>query len=183
MFGLSKMWVKLALAAVLVLALLGAVRGVYSWGYGARDKEAVIDATRAQAAADKAQAALKGDLATIRSAQEQERISAKQDIDILRAQLAAGTVRLRIPVAPGGVVRSPTPRVAETRAQPGQAAPAGPAPEPSGVSAAVVELDPATSIELLSIAADGDAAIRDLNECLDSYEALRKRLHGLQRTD
>lgn len=46
-----------------------------------------------------------------------------------------------------------------------------------------MELDPSTSIELLSIAADGDAAIRDLNECLDSYEALRKRLHGLQRTD
>lgn len=183
MFGLSKMWVKLALAAALVLALLGAVRGVYSWGYGARDKEAVIDAARAQAHADKAQGALKGDLDRIRSAQEQERKSAKQDIDSLRAQLAAGTVRLRIPVAPGGVVRGPATRLAEARPQPGQAAPAGPAPEPSGVIAAVVELDPATSIELLSIAADGDAAIRDLNECLDSYEALRKRLHGLQRTD
>lgn len=184
MFGLSKMWVYGLAAAALLLALLGAVRSVYSWGYQARDAKAVAEAQRAQRAADVAKSALENTLSAIKGAQEQERKNAKQEIDSLRVQLASGAVRLRVAVAPSRDVRGASPGAAEARAQPGQTPAAGPAPESGGVSTAVMlDLDPATSIELLSIAADGDAAIRDLNECLASYEALRKSLHGLQRTD
>lgn len=185
MFGLSTMWIKGLAALALLVALLAGVKFIYNRGYDARDAEAVVQSIKAQGVADKAKRDLTVELAAIKGEKEQERKNAKQEIDSLRVQLASGAVRLRIAVAaPSRDVRGASPGAAEARAQPGQTPAAGPAPESGGVSTAVMlDLDPATSIELLSIAADGDAAIRDLNECLASYEALRKSLHGLQRTD
>lgn len=186
MFGISTIWLRLAGAAAIVVVTLLAVRGVYNRGYEARDSLAREEAGQAQQRADDELDALKSTLAALKSSYEQERKDAQQKIDSYRVQLASGALRLRIPtVAAGSGVRSARAPAQEARAQPDEAAAPNPAPSPERKQPEVVlaEIEPATAIELLSITADGDAAIRDLNECIDSYDALRKRLHGLQRID
>lgn len=73
----------------------------------------------------------------------------------LRADAATGALRLSIP-AKASVCPTPT---------------SAPAAGDSGE--ARTELDPATAETLISIAADGDAAIRKLNACIDTYEKMR----------
>ncbi len=184
MFGIGKMWVYGIAALALAAAVFFGLRAVYDAGYGARDAEAQRDAQIAQAAASKAEKTLRETKAADHQARERERTDAKQEIDRLRVQLAAGTVRLRVPVAPARDSRDPGTRTAETRADPGPAIAESAAPGGPGLRVPVTAtLEPATSLELLSIAAEGDAAIRDLNECVDAYALVRKTLHGLKRTD
>lgn len=187
MFGLSKMWVYGLAAGALLLAILLGVRAIYNAGYDKRDVKAKQESAAAVKKAEDAKAALKTDIAVLQAKSDQEKVNAKQEIDRLRVQLSSGTVRLRVPATASRVAGGAPAASGEARAQPGQAATdstaaVGPGfrPNPALID---VELPPHVSIELLAIAADGDAAIRDLNECIDSYEALRKRLHGLQRTD
>jgi hypothetical protein len=77
----------------------------------------------------------------------------------LRADLDSGALKLRIPVkAPNCTVSvSETPATASG----------------SDTGTASAELDRQTSEALIAIAADGDAAIRKLNACIQTYETLR----------
>jgi len=77
----------------------------------------------------------------------------------LRADLDSGALKLRIPVkAPNCIVSvSETPATASG----------------SDTGTASAELDRQTSEALIAIAADGDAAIRKLNACIQTYETLR----------
>jgi len=78
----------------------------------------------------------------------------------LRADLATGTLSLRIPV------KAPTcPAVQAT----GDAAPAS----GSDAGTASAELDRQTADALIAITAEGDAAIRKLNACIQTYEQMR----------
>jgi prophage endopeptidase len=83
-----------------------------------------------------------------------EKEDAETTINALRADVRSGALSLSI----------------ATRALraigPGQ----GAAP---GYQEARAELMPETAIALIDIAADGDAAVRDLNACVDKYEAVR----------
>jgi hypothetical protein len=77
----------------------------------------------------------------------------------LRADLDSGALKLRIPVkAPNCTVS-----VSETTAT----------ASGSDTGTASAELDRQTSEALIAIAADGDAAIRKLNACIQTYETLR----------
>ena len=76
----------------------------------------------------------------------------------LRADIATGNLRLSIPTQ-GSVCPSPD-TASATGSNSGEAG-----AEPSG------SIDVAA--DLLQIAADGDAAIRKLNTCIDTYETLR----------
>jgi hypothetical protein len=77
----------------------------------------------------------------------------------LRADLDSGALKLRIPVkAPNCTFP-----VSETPA----------AASGSDTGTASAELDRQTSEALIAIAADGDAAIRKLNACIQTYETLR----------
>ncbi|WP_426106357.1 lysis system i-spanin subunit Rz [Massilia sp. TSP1-1-2] len=101
---------------------------------------------------------LAGTHSTIDAERIKEKEDAKTTIDALRADVQRGTVSLSIATrairaAPAG--QDPGTRYVETRA----------------------ELVPQAAIDLIDIAADGDNAVRDLNACIDKYDAVRRTLN------
>lgn len=82
---------------------------------------------------------------------EQEKKDAESKIADLRRRVQSGTVRLSVPARGCTVPGNTTNDAGETRA----------------------ELDRKTADDLVAIAADGDRAIRDLNQCIDQYRALQ----------
>lgn len=82
---------------------------------------------------------------------EQEKKDAESEIADLRKRIRSGAVRLSIPATACTVSEGSRIGGAETRA----------------------ELDGQTADDLIAIAADGDAAIRELNLCIDKYNALK----------
>lgn len=82
---------------------------------------------------------------------EKEKENAKTEINRLRGRISAGTVRLSVPARGCTVSSNPGTGAGETRA----------------------ELDAQTADDLIAIAADGDAAIRELNLCIDKHNALK----------
>lgn len=82
---------------------------------------------------------------------EKEKENAKTEINRLRGRISAGTVRLSVPARGCAVSSNPGTGAGETRA----------------------ELDAQAADDLIAIAADGDAAIRELNLCIDKYNALK----------
>lgn len=83
---------------------------------------------------------------------------AKAKENQLRSSLADGSVKLRVPVK----TNCPIP-VSESTAT----------PSGSDAGTASAELDRQASETLIAIAAEGDAAIRKLNTCIQTYETLR----------
>lgn len=156
MFGLSTLWVRLAVAAALAVLVGGVMWGVYAKGYAARDTEAKLEMSQALLRAHKKTDELRIEFDGLKSKSLKERKNAETRVAGLNAALLAGELRLSIP-APS---------------QPGAASTGTGAPE------ARTELDRATSASLVAITADGDAAIRDLNQCVDSYNALKEKLNG-----
>lgn len=88
---------------------------------------------------------------------EKEAQNAEVANDLYHDALRAGRVRVFVPVRPADPVDPATPGIpAETRA----------------------ELDPEVAVRLDRIANDGDAAILDLNLCIDRYNEVRNRLNA-----
>ena len=85
---------------------------------------------------------------------------AKLETDGLRADLRAARVRLSVPVT------------ASSRETAGDSSPAG-----GAVAEARAELVPAVADDLVAIAIDGDAAVRQLNACIDAYDGVRARMN------
>ena len=90
----------------------------------------------------------------------QEQTHAKTERDRFNADVRSGAVRLSIPVASG-----------QCAATADSAAAAGHQHQ------ARAELDPATAAALDAIAGDGDDATRQLNACIDAYNAIRDTYH------
>lgn len=86
---------------------------------------------------------------------------AKQSIDFLRSQLRSGASRLSI--ATTGCISASTDTTSDQRNQQARA-----------------ELDSQVADDLVSIAADGDIAIRALNACIDSYNSVRNIINSQQ---
>lgn len=82
-----------------------------------------------------------------------EKKDAEKTIADLRSRIADGSLRLSVRT------ESTTGMPAGSSTQSGEAR---------------AELDRATAQSLVSIVSDGDAAIRDLNQCIDKYKSLRK---------
>lgn len=83
---------------------------------------------------------------------EEEKKDAESKIADLRRRVQSGTMRVSVPATACTVSKNSGTGVIETRA----------------------ELDEKIADDLISIAADGDAAIRELNLCVDKYNNLRK---------
>lgn len=96
--------------------------------------------------------ALQADHDANRKKHEEEIENAKNEIDQLRARISNGTVRLSVPATACTVSENSGAGIEQTRA----------------------ELDPQTANDLVTVAADGDAAIRDLNQCIDQYNTVAK---------
>ena len=82
---------------------------------------------------------------------EQEKKDAESKIADLRRRVQSGNVRMSVNATACTVSKNPGTGIAETRA----------------------ELDGKTADDLITIAADGDAAIRELNLCIDKYNAMK----------
>jgi TolA-binding protein len=95
---------------------------------------------------------------------QEESRHAQREIDSLRADLRASRLRLSVPV---------TSCTAAGEAGDDPAVTGGPSAE------ARAELVPEVAAELVSIAADGDAAVRQSNRLIDAYNALREQYNAL----
>ena len=145
-------WVILSL----VLALAGVYGVGHHKGYVERDLEMQAEIARmneeARGKERAMQAAANANASHLRKANQ----DAQDQIARLNADIGTGAVRLSI--AAGGLQGC---RAAGVTA---------------GDSAeARAELDPTTARDLVAIAADGDAAIRQLNACIDTYNAIRSK--------
>lgn len=89
---------------------------------------------------------------------------AQKQIDTLRADLRASRVRLSVPAASCAAASSPS---------------ADPAAAGGPGATARVELMPETAADLIGIAADGDAAVRQLNRLIDAYNELREGYNAI----
>lgn len=164
------------LILVVAIASVWAIWGAYSLGKaaGTHDAEArhaktlislgnSIDAltTKLNTAED--------NLASVVNAQdtqlEMELEHAKNEMEQRLDAVRTGAVRLSVP-ATSGVCRA-----------------AGGDADPSAVAhhqEARTELDQATAESLVAITEDGDAAIRDLNACIDRYNTARQHLTAFE---
>ena len=84
---------------------------------------------------------------------------ARVQITKRNADIAAGIVRLRVPVS-----------------CPVQAS--GDAPAASGADTGTAELQPATAQAVLTVGDDADATVRKLNTCINLYNQIRETLKG-----
>ena len=82
---------------------------------------------------------------------EKEKKDAESKIADLRRRVQSGAVRMSVNATTCAVSKNPGTGLTETRA----------------------ELDPKDADDLIAIAADGDAAIRELNLCIDKYNSLK----------
>lgn len=147
-------WIALAVAGAVLFCVI-------------KYKDAIhqTDRLKAQIAQDKAEASatareneklMSRSLAAIATNHQKELDHEKTKRDQFIADVRAGAVRLSIPV-----------KACSARAGTDTAAGPGNRPETRA------ELAPEAGTALAAIAADGDAAIRQLNACIDSYQAIR----------
>jgi len=147
-------WVLLGI----VLAVLSAFGGGYYKGKDAEYQRQQIEIAALNAKARETEQAMAkvaqsyGD--TLRKANNVAKVKENK----LRADLAAGVVSLRVPVK----TNCPIPVSEPTATASGG---------DSGTASA--ELDRQTADALIAIAAEGDAAIRKLNACIQTHETLR----------
>jgi hypothetical protein len=165
--GLIRFLPYAAAAAVAVAALFGAYQfgsNVTATEYELQIMEMHRDAAAKLAAAERRardmeqQAA--ASVAFIAEDHHREKIEAEKKMEKLRADLRASRIRLSVPVASCAGSRAATPA----------AAAGGSAPE------ARAELLPATAGDLVRIAAECDAGMRQLNAVIDAYEAAQGAL-------
>jgi len=148
-------WVLLGI----VMAVLSAFGGGYYKGKDAEYQRQQIEIAALNAKARETEQAMAKVAQTYGETLRKANNVAKLKETKLRADLDSGALKLRIPVK---AANCPIP-VSESTAT------------PSGGDAgtASAELDRQASETLIAIAAEGDAAIRKLNTCIQTYETLR----------
>lgn len=133
--------------------IIGFVAGL-TWGQYRLEKiqkeytEAALQAEQAARAKEQAWQAAHDTLA---GKYKEDTKNAEAEITALRKRIRAGAHRLSVPARSCTVSGNPGAATGETRA----------------------ELDAQTADDLVAIAADGDRAIRELNLCIDQYNALK----------
>jgi hypothetical protein len=140
--------------------IVAAAAFFFGWltnGWRLNAEIASIEKERAEEGRARAEATIsmnRAILRTFENAGEQsrrEKERAKAENDTLRRAVRDGALRLSVPAASCVAEHSGT-----------------------GDQQARAELVPAVAGSLVDIAVDGDDAVRDLNECIDKYEAVRR---------
>lgn len=143
-----------------VLAMLSAFGGGYSKGKSDEYQRQQVEIAALNAKARETEQAMSKVAQTYGETLRKANNAAKAKETKLRADLATGTFSLRIPV------KAPAcPTVSAT-------SDATPASGSDGGTTSA-ELDRQTADALIAITAEGDAAIRKLNACIETYETLR----------
>lgn len=169
------MWTQIVIGLMALGTLIAGFayyhRSVYDDGfqnakkqYEAKEENTRMDAERRLAAAIQAerdkQTALQATINDISTRRQRDQAHADAELQTLRNSVAAGSVRVSVPsVSPRPLFGSTAPATAPAagRAQP----------------EARCELAPAAAAAILDIAAEGDAAIRQSNALIDTYNAAR----------
>lgn len=154
---------RLALPLVVLAALYGVDQRAEQRGRLAAQAQQQSDAVGQLARSIRESGQLAGVLGQFIEQHQQEQTHAQQAIDRLGADLRSGTIRLHVRTIP-----AVQPATGADSAAPG-----------SGQTHA--QLDPADADVLLRITADGDDAIRDLNSCIDRYNAVQAATNGAGR--
>ena len=148
-------WVLLGI----VMAVLSAFGGGYYKGKDAEYQRQQIEIAALNAKARETEQAMAKVAQTYGETLRKANNVAKLKETKLRADLDSGALKLRIPVKAANCPIS----VSESTAT----------PSGSDTGTASAELDRQASETLIAIAAEGDAAIRKLNACIQTYETLR----------
>jgi hypothetical protein len=148
-------WVLLGI----VMAVLSAFGGGYYKGKDAEYQRQQIEIAALNAKARETEQAMAKVAQTYGETLRKANNVAKLKETKLRADLDSGALKLRIPVKAANCPIS----VSESTAT----------PSGSDTGTASAELDRQASETLIAIAAEGDAAIRKLNTCIQTYETLR----------
>lgn len=150
----------------LTLAFLGVGYGGYSKGEQDEHDRQQLEIARLNAEARQKEQALAAAVTTTATQLVKVNNEAKIQIAKRDAAIASGALRLRLPV--------------KTPSCPTLPAADNPAP-PSGNSVqATAELDRETAKALVAITDDGDKNTRQLNACIDAYNAAYQTLKGKQ---
>ena len=158
MLSITNPYVALALVFT-ILASFGS--GYYKGGEAENERQQIEIAKLNQAAREKEQALVQSVTNTanqlVKANQDAKAQIAKRDADI-----AAGNLKLRIPVK---TTMCPVSATAD-------AAPA------SGDNSGTAELQPETAKDILAIGDDADQTVRKLNACIQAYEQVREMING-----
>jgi prophage endopeptidase len=141
------------------IAVLLALIGAFGYGHHVAYVEQAAEIARLNAIEQIKEKAMKAEADKKANALKQENEDAQKKIDSLKSAVADGSVRLSIAtraVQASTASRSTCGAGAEERA----------------------ELDPKAAQDLISIAADGDAAIRQLNAMIALYNDLKDKANG-----
>ena len=155
MLSLLNPYVLLGIA----LAVLSAFSGGYWKGGKAEAEKQQLEIARLNDEARQKEQALVAAVNTQAVQLVKANNEAKVQIKKRDADIAAGVIRLRIPVS-----------------CPVQAA--GDAPAASGANLGTAELQPATAQAVLAVGDDADATTRKLNTCITLYNQVRETLKG-----
>ena len=147
----------------LVLALFGAFYRGYMVGEDAENQRQQIEIARLNAEARQKEQALVAAVNTQATELVKANQNAKVEIQKRDAAIAAGAIKLRVPVT------TTCPSVPAT--------PDAPAPSGNSVQA-TAELDREIAKSLIAITDQGDANTRQLNACIDAYNAVYQTLKG-----
>jgi len=143
----------------IVLAVLSAFTGGYWKGAEVEVEKQQIEIARLNDEARQKEQALVAAVNTQTVQLVKANNEAKAQIKKRDADIAAGVIRLRIPVS-----------------CPVQAA--GDAPAASGANLGTAELQPETAQAVLAVGDDADATTRKLNTCITLYNQVRETLKG-----
>jgi prophage endopeptidase len=147
----------------LVLAFLGTFYGGYTKGEEAENERQQLEIARLNAEARQKEQALAAAVNTTATQLVKANNDAKIQIAKRDAAIASGTLKLRIPIkAP----ECPVPTADN------------PAPPSGDRVQATAELDRETAKALVAITDDGDKNTRQLNACIDAYNAAFQSLKG-----
>ena len=143
-----------------VLAMLSAFGGGYSKGKSDEYQRQQVEIAALNAKARETEQAMSKVAQSYGETLRKANNAAKAKETKLRADLATGTFSLRIPVKAPTCPSLSVPETATVASG-----------SDSGTASA--ELDRQAADALIAIAAEGDAAIRKLNTCLEAYETMR----------
>ena len=147
----------IGIACLLVGLIAGLIAGWFANGWRLNEQIEATAAEHAQAIQRAEQEARAKEQSwqsahdELQAKYEEEKKDAESKIADLRRRVQSGAVRMSVPATACAVSTNTRTGAIQTRA----------------------ELDPKDADDLIAIAADGDAAIRELNLCIDKYNALK----------
>jgi len=150
----------------IILAAFG-LAGLFGWyehhvGYEQAKLEMEMEVAKANEKSRQTESILTGKLNDQATELRKAQKHADKKIEKLKSALSSGSLRLSIPVTTESCVQAPASSASA-----------------SGDSGQVrAELDKSTAQDLVSITADGDAAIRKHAACVDAYNQVREQLNA-----